>query len=82
MSYGRAAIRTHRHFVAGLAVPADRRLDGTLGPVRHAPDEGQIGPLQYPGTAMIGELLLILDRYFAADKNLDASQEQDTGSAT
>lgn len=33
-----------------------------------------------PLVAMIGELLLILDRYFAADKNLDASQEHDAGS--
>src|ERR1700756_263596 len=27
MSYGRAALRTHRHFVAGMGVAADRAVD-------------------------------------------------------
>lgn len=63
-----------------------------VAPVLHGHDRAAImkirqqvsgrSALADPLVDMIGELLYILDRYFAADKNLDASQEHDAGSTT
>src|SRR5260370_22579014 len=56
MSYGRAAVRTQRHLVAGPRMTANRLVDGAFGPVRHPPHEGQVAALHRSGAAMIGEL--------------------------
>src|SRR4051812_43081312 len=50
-----AAAVAHRHFLAGVRMAVDRRIDGPALPVRHPPDEGHIAPLHGAGSAMVGE---------------------------
>src|SRR5690348_3551589 len=52
----RTAAGTHRHALARVRMAVDRLLDHTLRPVRSAPNEGEIGPLERSFAAMVGEL--------------------------
>ena len=56
MGDGLAAALAHRHLLAGIWMPIDRRIDGAALPVRHAPDKGHVAALHRPGAAMVGEL--------------------------
>src|SRR5580700_10846519 len=52
-----AAALAHRHAVAGFWVAVDRLIDGAVGAVGRAPDEGEIAALERLITlAVIGEL--------------------------
>src|SRR5215218_2148236 len=46
----------YRLAVAGTWMAVDRSINGALGPVRHAPDEGEIAARERTGAAMVGEL--------------------------
>ena len=56
MGHGFAAAVAHRHFFPGVGMPVDRRVDGAVQAVGHAPHERQIAALHFVGAAMIGEL--------------------------
>ena len=57
MGDGLAAAVAHRHLLAGMGMPVDRRIDGAAQPVRHAPDQRQIAAPHLVGAAVVGELL-------------------------
>ena len=56
MAVAARAPRDDRHLLAVMSGAREGRLDGAAPPRRHAPDERQIGPLQRPGPAVVGEL--------------------------
>ncbi|MNL70845.1 hypothetical protein D3C87_1959030 [compost metagenome] len=57
MGDGLASILAHRLLEAIVLVAAEGRVDRALGRFGGAPDEGDIGPVQRAGAAMVGELL-------------------------
>src|SRR5690242_19893521 len=51
-----AAAGAYRHFLPRVRVAVDRRNDGAVRTIGHAPGEGEIAALHRAGAAMIGEL--------------------------
>ena len=56
MGDGLAAALAHRHFLPGMRMAVDRRIDGAALAVGHVPGEGQIAAPHRAGAAVIGEL--------------------------
>ena len=56
MGDGLAAAVAHRHFLAGMRMAVDRRIDGTALAVGHVPGERQVAAPHRAGAAVIGEL--------------------------
>src|SRR5215208_8366386 len=50
------AAGAYRPAVAGTCMAVDRGINGALGPVRHAPDEGEIAARERAAAAVVGEL--------------------------
>ena len=56
MGDGLAAAVAHRHFLAGIGMAVDRRIDGAALAVGHVPDERHVAAPHRAGAAMVGEL--------------------------